>query len=325
MSKVTVGLITYNRPILLKRALYSLINQSYKDIKIYIGNDYPKEKITFKKLNIKMDPRIKIFNHKKNLGERGNLHFLLKKTKTEWFTWLADDDYFHKDFIKILYYQIKKNKNSKIVASYSNYSRKDLKLKLIPNKYLPYTTNNFLNGFSKKKIRLIGTFGLMRTKILKKVGGIHVTGRSFTINGKETHHYPYCDTLIPILLSLFGDIIWLDQRLVYLNTDKNSVSSFTKEYKSYLSAEVYLINKLNYVIKKKNLKDGKQIVDNFKKWFFFNRLTVIEKRNPFSNLFSLSNYLNDLKSLYGNNLYNIKNGYFKIFKSIMISFKNLIQ
>ena len=42
MSKVTVGLITYNRPILLKRALYSLINQSYKDIKIYIGNDYPK-------------------------------------------------------------------------------------------------------------------------------------------------------------------------------------------------------------------------------------------------------------------------------------------
>ena len=33
------------------------------------------------------------------------------------------------------------------------------------------------------------------------MGGIHKTGKSFTNFGKTTHHYPYCDILLPILLS----------------------------------------------------------------------------------------------------------------------------
>ena len=58
----------------------------------------------------------------------------------------------------------------------------------------------FLEGFISKKIRLIGVFGLIKTKVLKKIGGIHITGKSFKSNNKITHHYPYCDILLPILL-----------------------------------------------------------------------------------------------------------------------------
>ena len=59
MNKITVGLITYNRPLLLKRALKSVLNQSYKNFEILIGNDYPDNKISFKSLGIKKTKKSK--------------------------------------------------------------------------------------------------------------------------------------------------------------------------------------------------------------------------------------------------------------------------
>ena len=110
MRTVTVGLTTYNRKDLLKRAVKSVIRQKYNKFQLLIGNDFEKEKITFKKLGIKKDPRIKIFNHKKNLGERNNMNFLLNKANTKWFTWLADDDYLHRNYLQRLVVSINKNK-----------------------------------------------------------------------------------------------------------------------------------------------------------------------------------------------------------------------
>jgi GT2 family glycosyltransferase len=67
MPKITIGLITYNRPELLKRAVNSLLNQTYKDILIYIGNDYTRSKITYKSLNIKKSKKLKFLIIKKIL------------------------------------------------------------------------------------------------------------------------------------------------------------------------------------------------------------------------------------------------------------------
>ncbi len=328
MPKITIGLITYNRPELLKRALHSLLKQSFKDILIYIGNDYTQSKITYKSLNIKKTKKVKIFNYKKNKGERNNMNFLLKKAKTEWFTWLADDDFFHEKFIEHLFYQMQIYKKSNPVACFSNYSRLKLDKAIKKKIFSIYDKEEFLNGFSQKKIRLIGTFGLIKTKILKKIKGIHATGKSFSIDGNITHHYPYCDTLIPILLSNFGKIIWVDQRLIYLNTDQNSVSSFTKEYDVYLSAEKYIINQLNNVMKKK-VKDKKSIILNFKNWFYFNRLNVIRKRNPFLNILNFKKYINDTKKMNVNlskidSDTHVNTNFYKLFKSIAVSFKNII-
>ena len=328
MPKITIGLITYNRPKLLKRALESLLNQTYKDILIYIGNDYTKSNITHNSLNIKKTEKVKIFNYKKNIGERNNMNFLLKRSRTEWFTWLADDDYFHEKFIEQLFYQIQMHKKSNPVACFSNYSRIKLDHVIKKKKFPIYDKEEFINGFSKKKLRLIGTFGLIKTNILKKIKGIHATGKSFTINKKKTHHYPYCDTLVPILMSNHGKIIWVDQRLVYLNTDKNSISSYTTEYDAYISAEKYLLKKLNQVMKK-GINDKNSIIVNFKNWFYFNRLNIIKKRNPFLNLLNIKKYINDTKKIYEykgieyNNSYINKNVY-KIIKSIALSFKNII-
>ena len=110
MTKITIGIVTFDRINFLKRAVRSVLRQSYKNYIIYIGNDNPKKKINFKDLGLKKNNKIKIFNYKKNIGERKNLNYLLKKSNTDYFCWLGDDDYLHKDFFKILISQFKVNK-----------------------------------------------------------------------------------------------------------------------------------------------------------------------------------------------------------------------
>ena len=41
------------------------------------------------------------------------MNFLLNKCRTEWFIWLADDDYFHKDLLKRLIRPLMHKKFSK--------------------------------------------------------------------------------------------------------------------------------------------------------------------------------------------------------------------
>ena len=50
MEKITIGIVTYDRINLLKRAILSILSQSYKNYEILIGNDNPKIKLTPKKL-----------------------------------------------------------------------------------------------------------------------------------------------------------------------------------------------------------------------------------------------------------------------------------
>ena len=111
VAKITIGLTTYRRKTFLKQAIKSILSQNYKNFELLIGNDYPSKKITLKDLGFNRDSRIKIINHKKNLGEVENLNYLLKKCNTEWFTWMADDDQFHQNYLSILINHLESNKN----------------------------------------------------------------------------------------------------------------------------------------------------------------------------------------------------------------------
>jgi glycosyltransferase involved in cell wall biosynthesis len=298
MIPITIGLITYNRPELLKRAVKSVLSQKYNNFTLLIGNDYEKKKVTFKNLGIKKNSKIKIFNHKKNLGERFNMNFLLKKTKTKWFTWLADDDYLHKDFLLRINNSIKKNKNKKIVACYCNYSRSLLPKKLLKSKEIVLNKSDFLRKFTTKKLKLIGVFGFIKTKVLKRIKGIHATGDSFKVNKKKAHIYPYCDPLVPIMLSRHGEIMYLNDPLYHLNVSNDSISATTDDYNTYKSAEPYVLEQLHISIKK-NIKDihKKEIVLNVFDWFMFNRLNLIKKRKLYINLYLIFFYFFDFYKL----------------------------
>ena len=120
---ITIGLTTYNRIEMLKESVNSILNQSFKNFKLIIGNDYPNEPITFEKLEITKDSRINIVNHKNNIGEVNNMNFMLNMADTEWMMWFADDDLMHPEFLSTMMVNINTNKDQNISACYSTFAK----------------------------------------------------------------------------------------------------------------------------------------------------------------------------------------------------------
>lgn len=97
----SVGITTYNQPDLLKQALVSILDQTFSDVEVIVGNDNPGEILSLDWFGLH-DSRIRFINHPENLGERGNMNSLLSMSSGRYFTWLADDDFYDPDFLKTL-------------------------------------------------------------------------------------------------------------------------------------------------------------------------------------------------------------------------------
>ena len=92
--KITIVIPTYKRPVLLARAINSVISNHYEfDILVSVnGKDeyYEEYKGTQKKFeNLK---NVKFFYQQTNIGFFNNLNFLINECKTEYISILADDD-----------------------------------------------------------------------------------------------------------------------------------------------------------------------------------------------------------------------------------------
>lgn len=277
--KITIAITTYNRNDFLKEAINSILKQTYQNFQILIGNDYTDYNINFKNLKIPKDDRILFFNHSKSLGEFSNMNFLLNKSKTEWFTWLADDDLMHKNFLSVMINNIKNNPF--IVASYSSYSQgvnyDCNKLLNFEKKIEKLNFKSFVSKYSKNQIKLIGCYGIIKTSVLKKIGGHPHLGNSFG---------PYSDSLLPILISSEGIILWQNIRLVFLRTHSNSISVKSTNLNAYNTAEN------EFLIKIKELMNANNVSNSFRNfiiykliiWFSHNSANVL-KRNIKINFF----------------------------------------
>ena len=289
MDKISIGITTYNRNKLLIRAVKSILKQTNQNFEILIGNDYVKKKITYRDMGIK-DKRVKIFNYIKNIGEVNNMNFLLNKSKSKWFTWLADDDYLEKNFLEILQKNIINFKAEKVVASYCNFRRliegkKYSDVKILDNSSKPilFDKKSFLLDYSEQKIRLIGVYGLINSQILKKIQKEKKIGKPILINNKSTGVHAYTDFILPIKLNEYGKIVYQDIRLVNLDIRHDAISSRTVDYSSYLSSQYDAINIIFKIVKKlKNNKLEKKIYKNFISKFLYNMIVILERDKKMS-------------------------------------------
>jgi glycosyltransferase involved in cell wall biosynthesis len=98
---ITTIIPTYRRPIMLKKAIQSFLNQSYPYFQVCIydnaSGDETKEVVAD---YIKKDSRIKYYCHKTNIGAINNFQFGLKRVKTKYFHFISDDDMVLPDFYK---------------------------------------------------------------------------------------------------------------------------------------------------------------------------------------------------------------------------------
>lgn len=101
---ITVYVITYNRLELLKRAIDSVINQTYKNLEILVVDDNSIDGTTdyLKEISI-LDSRIIFFTKKQNKGACDSRNIAIQNASGYFITGLDDDDYFLENRIENFY------------------------------------------------------------------------------------------------------------------------------------------------------------------------------------------------------------------------------
>lgn len=91
---VSVGITTYNRPDSLRKALESVVNQTYRNLEVLISEDCTPCEETKAVLReyAARDPRVRCFHQERNLGPPRNIRFVLEQATGEYFMWADDDD-----------------------------------------------------------------------------------------------------------------------------------------------------------------------------------------------------------------------------------------
>jgi GT2 family glycosyltransferase len=97
---VSIGLPIYNRPLPFKKALDSLLSQTYKNIEINIGDNSENSESEKVFEEYRNDNRIKYYKHDKNIGATANFEFVRDISNGKYFMWAADDDYWDSTFIE---------------------------------------------------------------------------------------------------------------------------------------------------------------------------------------------------------------------------------
>jgi glycosyltransferase involved in cell wall biosynthesis len=90
-GRVTVGIPTLNRSRLLRRAMHSVLQQTYDDVELLVSDDASTDD-TMEQVRAIGDPRLVVFERKERLGLVGNFDFCLRNATGEFFLLLGDDD-----------------------------------------------------------------------------------------------------------------------------------------------------------------------------------------------------------------------------------------
>lgn len=103
-TSYTVIITTFNRNLLLQRSLKSVLDQSLQPKEIIIINNHNKDiKKKFK------SKKIKYYNLIKNFGSANGRNIGASLAKGKFLAYLDDDDFWHKDYLKISDIYLKKN------------------------------------------------------------------------------------------------------------------------------------------------------------------------------------------------------------------------
>ncbi|MEX0684771.1 MAG: glycosyltransferase family A protein [Balneolales bacterium] len=229
---ISVIIPTYNRSLLLKEAIDSVLNQTYQSLEVLIIDDYSDDN-TEKVVKSYKDARVKYFLNKRSKGAQGARNTGLSIAKGEWVALLDSDDIWLPTKLEK---QVKYLKNAvKAVglatgkADYDFESNKILKSE-IPHK-TKYTTEdliykNYLGGFS--------TFIFKKEKALE-------------IGGFDERFSALQDRDFYVSLSIKGELHNLKEVLAYIRIKNRDRITLNFNYK--LSGSENFYQKHNKLIK----------------------------------------------------------------------------
>jgi glycosyltransferase involved in cell wall biosynthesis len=99
-TRLTIGMPLYNNAPTIRRALDSLVAQSYRDFRLILGDDASTDgtaEVCDEYAG--RDARITVVHHTRNLNY-GNFRYLLEQARTPLFMFAAGDDYWHPEYVQ---------------------------------------------------------------------------------------------------------------------------------------------------------------------------------------------------------------------------------
>jgi glycosyltransferase involved in cell wall biosynthesis len=164
---VSIGLSTFNRAVLLKRAIESIVSQSFSNFDLIVIDDGSTEDIKAVTDSF-CDERIKYIRNENNLGLMASRNRALMESCGEYVAFQDSDDYWHEDFLKESV-DLLEGTSDKIGAVYSRTQKKYFsgKVETIPNKKL---NGNLLKPFLKGDVMVTMQSALIKRACLDIVG-----------------------------------------------------------------------------------------------------------------------------------------------------------
>ena len=243
---ISIGITIFGRSEYISNTITSILNNNKYNIEVIVGNDDASTFLTKADLNIS-DSRLRIVNNTSNLGERLNMKSLLMAARGEYFTWLADDDYYESGLIDELYKVACTKKHRVIYTSYTFSDRTDRSL--IIDEYISY---NFINLALSRKIKAISIYALYDREFL-----ININPLERLHNGKIALFTEYY-----LFLASLSDkrVLFISSPAVRVNVNHDSWSVSNNEVDLYYKAGISLSKKLYNLLE----SNGKNLPNSVK-------------------------------------------------------------
>lgn len=233
----SLAVTTYDRTELLRDCLQSIIDQSFVDFEILVGNDNQSRHLLLESLGV-ADHRIRVFNWEQNLGELGNMNALVANSRGHYLTWIADDDLYAPEFLQSIYTAILEHNSPACIFTGFTVLRGAEPPQAAQN-VMGQTTalpgSEFLSSYFSGAIKTMSFNGMYRLDALMEIGLPE----------------PLSDTPVGILAEywllvrcgLLREIVYVNTPLVYFRAHDDSYSTQNREVQNYKTAGYNLVRK----------------------------------------------------------------------------------
>lgn len=230
----SIGVTTYDRVDMLVETLSSILAQTFEDFEVIVGNDNPDRILSGEFLDVN-DPRIRFVNHQDNLGEVGNMNFMLNMSRGKFFTWIADDDLYAPNFLEAIYTSLLRfDFPFCVFTSFMSGGTFDNWMESIPGEGQVFEGSRFIKLYLSRKLKVIGCYGVFEREYIRQAGGVEQLGEGFS---------PYSDNLLVIKAGLFEKVVYIDAPLVFFRTHDKSMSCVSTDVDAFSSAQICLLDK----------------------------------------------------------------------------------
>ena len=115
---LSIGFVTYNGGVRIRRALDSLFSQTYGNFELIISdNASTDETPDICREYVERDTRARYIRQPENIGRINNFLFVLKKARGDYFMWAANDDWWDPRFAAVLIAGLEKHRDCGVALS----------------------------------------------------------------------------------------------------------------------------------------------------------------------------------------------------------------